>query len=98
MTKTELVKALESAISAYNADVPGTWAVNTGNDYVQLVWTCDAADTPEMYGDEPWAQWGGNWIIEAAVAPQQDDSGCDGYTDKHGDEVVSQWVHWNVEE
>lgn len=98
MTRTEIVKTLEAAIEAHTADVLGVWSVNSGDDYVQLVWTCDAADAPEMSGDEPWAQWGGNLIIEASGARQFDDSGCDSYTDKFGDDVVSQWVQWSVEE
>ncbi len=40
---------------------------------------------------------GGNAIIAAAGMPEFDDSGCDGYTDKYGTEVVSQWVQWNIE-
>lgn len=62
---------------------------------VQLVWSCEAADVPEMSGDEPWTKWGGNAIIEASGARQPDDSGSEGYTDKYGDEIVSQWVQWS---
>ena len=98
MTKTDLVKAIETAIEAHeDVDVPGTWSVFSGDDYVQLVWTCDTAEAPEMYGDEPWSEWGGNAIIAAAGLPRFDDSGVDGYTDHYGDPVVSQWVQWNVE-
>ena len=99
MTKTDLVKAIETAIEAHfaSADFPGEWSVNFGDDYVQLVWTCAAAAAPEMYGDAPWSEWGGNAIIEAAGLQQFDNSGIDGYTDRYGDPVVSQWVQWNVE-
>lgn len=97
MTKIELISALKSAI-ADRADAPGTWSVNAGDGYVHLVWSCDAVAVPEMSGDEPWAQWGGDSIIDASGAPQQDDSGCDGYTDKYGDEIVSQWAQWDFPE
>lgn len=93
MTKTEL----ETAIAATATSGPGTWSVNSGEGYVMLVWTADEAETGEMYGDEPWSEWGGNAIIEAAGLQQFDDSGIDGYTDRYGDPVVSQWVQWNVE-
>jgi len=99
MTKTDLVKAIETAIEAHfsSADFPGEWSVNFGDDYVQLVWTCDVSEGPEMYGDEPWNEWGGNAIIEASGLHLFDDSGIDSYTDRYGDPVVSQWVQWNVE-
>jgi hypothetical protein len=36
MTKAnKLVTALEAAIEANTADVPGTWSVNTGEDYTR---------------------------------------------------------------
>lgn len=93
---TGLITALESAISGSgHPGVPGTWSVNSGDGYVQLVWSCEAADVPEMSGDEPWTKWGGNAIIEASGARQPDDSGSEGYTDKYGDEIVSQWVQWS---
>lgn len=99
MSNTALVKAIETAIEAHfaSADFPGEWSVNFGDDYVQLVWTCDVAEVPEMYGDEPWSEWGGNAIIAAAGLPRFDDSGIDSCTDRYGDTVVSQWVQWNVE-
>ncbi|MHB1023350.1 MAG: hypothetical protein ACYC0Z_13170 [Acidobacteriaceae bacterium] len=90
-----LAAALEAAISAYAEDVPGTWKVVDEDGYIQLVWECEAADTDEMYGDEPWCEWGGNQIIEAAGAPDFNDSGCDSYIDKYGDAITAQWVQWN---
>jgi len=96
MNKTAIATALKTAISTTPCPV-GTWSVSTGEDYVQIVWTCGAAETGEMYGDEPWSDWGGNAIIESAGLPQHDDSGCDGYVDRYGDDVVSQWAQWNVE-
>jgi len=97
MTNTDTIAAIESAIvSKANVKFPGLWSVNAGDGYVQLVWTCDEDATPEMYGDEPWSEWGGNAIIAAAGMPEFDDSGCDGYQDKYGTDVISQWVKWNV--
>lgn len=98
MTKQELATALEKAIAAHESDdAPGTWSAYDGDGYVQLIWTCNESDVPEeMYGDEPWSQWGGDKIMEAAGVPQQDDSGVDSYTDKYGDAVVAQWVQWDM--
>lgn len=90
-----LAVALNAAINAYVEDVPGTWKVSSGEGYIQLVWECEAAETGEMYGDEPWSKWGGNQIIEAAGAPDFNDSGCDSYTDRFGDNITAQWVQWN---
>lgn len=95
MTKTELIKNLEAAINAAPAPAFGEWKVHPREDSVLLVWTCDADRRPEMYGDEPWADWGGNAIMEAAGAPSFADSGSDAYVDRFGDDVVSQWVEWN---
>jgi len=86
--------ALEAAIAKHeNAEFPGEWSVNSGDGYVMLVWSCDESDLPEMYGDEPWSEWCGNAIIESAAIGEPDDSGCDGY-----DEIVAQWVQWNISE
>ena len=65
-----IISALESAIFAETPFAVGEWSVNAGEGYVQLVWTCDQADTPEMYGDEPWSEWGGNSILAAAGVRQ----------------------------
>ena len=58
----------------------------------------DESDTGEMsVGDEPWSEFGGNAIIAASGLPEFDDSGCDSYRDQYGDDVVTQWVQWNIE-
>jgi hypothetical protein len=90
MTKTEYTAALESALEATATTGHGAWSVSC-EGYVQLVWTCDEDALPEMYGDEPWSEFGGNAIIAASGLPEFDDSGCDSYRD-----VVVQWVQWNV--
>lgn len=92
------IEALQNAIksTAANSTSPGLWAVESGGDYVMLVWTCDADAAPEMYGDEPWSEWGGNEIIAASGLGEPDDSGCDSYHDKYETAVISQWAQWNV--
>lgn len=90
----EIITTLESAIAETPCAV-GEWSVNAGEGYVQLVWTCDERDAQEMYGDEPWNDWGGNAIISASGVRQFDDSGADRYTDRFGDLLVAQWVQWN---
>jgi len=96
--KTEQMQAaLEAAIAKHaNAEFPGSWKVNSGEGYIQLVWSCDEDEAPEMYGDEPWSEWGGEAMVKYAGIGEPDDSGCDGYQDKYGDQVVEQWAQWNV--
>ena len=55
MTKTDLIQAIESAIDAAPTPEFGSWKVASGDSYVQLVWSCDADEAPEMYGDDPWS-------------------------------------------
>ncbi|MER2626211.1 MAG: hypothetical protein ABTS22_20030 [Accumulibacter sp.] len=91
------IAALQDAIksTAANSTSPGLWSVESGDDYVMLVWTCGADAAPEMYGDEPWSEWGGNEIIAASGLPEFDCSGGGGYRDQYGTDVVGQWVLWN---
>ncbi len=96
MKTAQMQAALEAAIAKHeNAEFPGIWEVNSGDEYVMLVWSCEELDLHEMRGDEPWSDWGGNAIIKDADIGDPDDSGCDGYCDGF-DEMVSQWVQWNV--
>lgn len=96
-TENKIASALEAAIEKTACEI-GKWYVYTGDDYVQLIWTCDKERLPEMYGDEPWTQWGGDEIINAAGVRNLDDSGIDSYLDKFGEDLVSHWAQWNVEE
>lgn len=97
MEKAQIQTALESAIAKHaNADFPGAWKVEAGDGYVMLVWSCNEDKAPEMWGDEPWSEWGGDAMVKYAGIGEPDDSGCDGYQDKYGDQVVSQWVQWNI--
>lgn len=92
--KEQITAALESAIAATECKT-GAWSVYSGDDYVQLVWKCEEDRLPEMYGDEPWSEWGGAAILKAAGLREFDDSGIDGYNDKFGEKMVSHWVQWN---
>ena len=96
-TKSQMLAALEAVVDQAKPTV-GKWSINSGADYVQLVWTCDKDATDEMFGDEPWSEWGGNAIIAAASLPDPDDSGGDRYTDTYGEAVVAQWAQWNIDE
>ena len=75
---------------------PGTWCVTTSDDCIMLVWSCDTSEVPDMTGDEPWSQWGGNSIISASGLGTPHGSGCDSYCDLYGDDVVTQWVLWEI--
>ena len=95
-------EALEAAIKHHEAiaeGLPGSWSVETGGDSVILVWSADDNDdaVANMYGDEPWSEWGGAAIIEDAGLREPDDSGGDSYHDHHGDNIVWQWVEWRME-
>lgn len=94
-TRSQILAALEAAVDQITPAV-GKWVIRSGTDYVQLVWTCDKDATDEMFGDEPWSEWGGNAIIAAASLPDPDDSGTDTYTDKFGEDVVTQWAQRDV--
>ena len=97
MKTAQMQQAIEAAIAKYeNAEFPGSWKVNSGEGYIQLVWSCDESDLPEMRGDEPWSDWGGDAILETAGIGDHDKSGCDEYQDKYGDQVVEQWAQWSV--
>ena len=101
-TKAEQAEAaLESAIKHHESisdGLPGSWSVETGGDSVILVWSADDNDdaVANMYGDEPWSEWGGAAIITDAGLREPDDSGGESYHDQHGDSIVSQWVEWNL--
>jgi len=90
MTKNELIEALESAIakSGLAKTSPGYWSVIDGKGYAMLAWECDEQVHEDMYGDEPWSEWGGNEILQFAGAVRFDDSGS---------EPGKQWVLWNID-
>ena len=95
--KSEITADLDRAIASVKCET-GAWSVSDGSDSVALEWICDEGATGEMRGDEPWSEWGGNSIINAAGIGEPDCSGCDAYKDRFGNEVVSQWVQWNFDE
>ena len=98
MNAKQMQAALESAIVKHsNAEFPGAWKVNSGEGYIMLVWTCDEDESPEMKnGAEPWEQCGGDAILETADIGDFHDSGGDAYQDKFGENVITQWVQWNI--
>lgn len=98
MNAEQMQAALESAIAKRSSEHPGTWDVTIGEDYVQLIWSCPENEAPDMYGDEPWSEWGGDAILESAGLGDYAKSGCDSYQDKFGDEMVAQWVEWHISE
>lgn len=94
-------EALEAAIKHHESiseGMPGSWSVETSEGSVMLVWSCDADDeaVSGMQSDEPFTAWGGDAIIADAGMRDPDESGCDSYHDQYGDELVSQWVEWNL--
>lgn len=96
MTKEQMQAALEAAIAKHhNPDVPGTWSVAADDNSIQLIWSCEESAAPEMYGDEPWSEWGGDEIIESAVVGIQTDAGCDQY-ESRGSTILEQWAQWKI--
>ncbi len=90
-------EALEAAITAHaKPDAPGKWSVDIDDEYIFLIWTCDEDALPEMYGDEPWSEWGGNEIVAASGLGNYKDSGIEVYTDKYDEPVVSHFVEWEL--
>lgn len=95
-TRSQMLAALEAEVDKFTPDV-GKWVIRSGPGYVQIVWGVVADDMDEVLGDKPWTEWGGNSIIWNADMPDPDDTGVDTYTDKHGDDIVTQWAQWNIE-
>ena len=101
MTITSAEEALDAAIKHHKSiaeGMPGSWSIETSAGSIMLVWSADENDdaVANMYGDEPWSEWGGAAIITDAGLREPDDSGADSYHDQHGDSIVSQWVEWNL--
>ncbi len=94
-------EALEASIKHHESiaeGMPGSWSIETSEGSIMLVWSADENDdaVANMYGDEPWSEWGGAAIITDAGLREPDDSGGESYHDQHGDSIVSQWVEWNL--
>lgn len=86
----EVARKLESAIAAYDGDTgPVIWTVSErGEDSASLVATYSEDIVLE---DEPWTQFGGDAILQAAGFDSWD-SGMDNYQDRHGTKLVCQWA------
>lgn len=94
-TANQFDKLTNAIASTDTSNFPGVWTVELRDDGdTKLIWTCDEKDVTDMSGDEPWAEWGGSKIIQAAGIGDYNDhkSGCDSYQDRYGDKVVTQWV------
>ena len=92
---------LDAAIKHHEsiaAGTPGSWSVEANDGSVMLAWRCEASDeaVANMYGDEPFVVWGGDAILADAGMPDFDDSGCDAFRNRRGDEILSHWVEWKL--
>ena len=95
-------EALEASIKHHESiaeGMPGSWSVEKSEGSVMLAWRCNADDEAvvDMYGDEPFVAWGGDAILADAGMPDFNDSGCDSYQNRKGDEIISHWVEWRME-
>jgi hypothetical protein len=115
--KERLTRAVDQFVLKMHAkrgglgEYAGDWSVDSTDDGLMLVWSCEEADPrvqamgPDVpagfqdagiSGDAPWALWGGNEIIASAEVGEHDDSGIDSYQ-KFGVNMVTQWVSWSFE-
>jgi hypothetical protein len=113
MKKSMIANMLQIAIENLQESGPGKWTiVDHYEDCVQLCYTLDVVKTkgeataphPDLYKDSDaiWSKWGGREILNAipkALKIQQRDAGADGYTDKYGDDVYSEYInlHFDAE-
>ena len=102
MNKQQTIDALEAAIRAQTETGPVAWSVNDGDGYVQLVGIYDSPDEDDELATSPdlsWKKFGGDAILAAAgLTDQWGKSGTEGYEDCYGDDVVSDWVEFSVED
>lgn len=102
MNKQTIIESLEQAINRVENTGPVNWAVRPGESYVQLIGTYDAPKEDDGLWKEPeltWTRYGGDKILAVAeLTDQWNKSGVEGYTDKWGNEVVSDWVQFDISE
>lgn len=88
------LKNLQAAIEEFK-DIAGPviFKAEDSDGTIMLVAEYSENDSPEgaPLNDEPWKVYGGDKIIERSGLTQLD-AGMDRYTDKHGDEMIEQWV------
>lgn len=104
LTKSETAASIEAAIRVVKATQdtgPGEWRVEDAQDGVillsyHLVTTGAEGDTaphPVLHKDSGavWSVWGGNAILQAAGVETKQ-AGADGYTDRFGDSIYTEYV------
>ena len=95
MNATELQAIIDAQPAPPHGSFEASDSIDDTETKLTLQWVCDKDKIPEeMYGDEPWRDWGGDAIIAAAGLPDSFDTGGDQYQDRYGDLVVSSWVTW----
>ena len=102
MGNKELKKTLEAAIADWNArkpaDAKGQWkqTQDIANGYLYLVWEIPTSEweNPED-GDLPWAEWGGNYILESMPGYVYFDLRL---SMRKGQSITSQVVTWELDE
>ncbi len=86
---------LNAAIAQFASESgPVTFTAQEYDDTLMLSATYSASTTNAegaALDDEPWTQFGGHKIIDA-LGWRDQNAGMDRYTDKHGDEMIAQWV------
>ena len=107
-TKNFLKYRLKMAIENLDEYGPGKWSIADYDDCVQLYYTLDVVETetegepaaphPELYKDSGavWSKWGGDEILSAVpdeLNIQKRDAGGEGYKDKYGDHVYSEYIN-----
>ncbi len=117
--KERLTRAVDQFVLKMHAkqgslgEYAGEWNVESTDDRLMLVWTCEEADPrvqamgPDVpagfqdsgiSGDAPWALWGGNEIIATAeIGDYFDHHSGIDSYQKFGVNMVTQWVSWNFE-
>ena len=101
MGNKELKKTLEAAIADWQArkpaDAKGQWkkVEDDAGGYLVLTWEIPTKEweNPED-GDLPWAEWGGNDILESM--PGYSGFGMDLFM-RDGQSITSQSVVWELE-
>jgi hypothetical protein len=115
--KERLTRAVDQFVLKMHAkqggmgEYAGDWSVESTDDRLLLVWTCEEADPraqamgPDVPAgfqnsgiscDAPWTLWGGNEIIAAAEIGEYDDHHSGSDSyQQFGVNMVTQWVSWS---
>ena len=88
------ITKLQAAIDEFSDESgPVKFTAQDNGDTLTLVATYSLKDSPDdkPFNDEPWTQFGGHKIIDR-FGGSTGNAGMDRYTDKYGDEMLTQWV------